>query len=44
MFRTTTNVTGHMTVASILSRFRSRALAPAAEAAAATTLPEPTKS
>ncbi len=44
MFRTTTNVTGHMTVGAILARLRSRALAPAAEAAAATTLPEPTKS
>jgi Na+/H+-dicarboxylate symporter len=43
MFRTTTNVTGHMTVAAILSRFRSRARVAAAGAAAATTFAEPTK-
>ena len=38
MFRTTTNVTGHMTAAAILSRSRSRALVPVADAPA-TTLP-----
>jgi Na+/H+-dicarboxylate symporter len=43
MFRTTTNVTGHMTVAAILSRFRSRARVAAADATAATTFAEPTK-
>jgi Na+/H+-dicarboxylate symporter len=41
MFRTTTNVTGHMTAAAILSRSRSRALVPVADAPAAT-LPEAT--
>ena len=38
MFRTTTNVTGHMTAAAILSRSRSRALVPIAETPAATPL------
>ena len=38
MFRTTTNVTGHMTAAAILSRSRSRALVPIAEASASTPL------
>jgi Na+/H+-dicarboxylate symporter len=42
MFRTTTNVTGHMTAAAILSRSRSRMLVPIAEAAAATPLPRAT--
>jgi proton glutamate symport protein len=42
MFRTTTNVTGHMTAAAILSRSRPRALVLAAEAPAATSLPEAT--
>ena len=42
MFRTTTNVTGHMTAAAILSRSRSRALVTAGEAPAATSLPEAT--
>lgn len=41
MFRTTTNVTGHMTAAAILSRSRSRALVPVAETPA-TRLAEPT--
>jgi proton glutamate symport protein len=40
MFRTTTNVTGHMTAAAILSRSRSRALVPIADTPAATPLPE----
>jgi len=39
MFRTTTNVTGHMTAAAILSRSRSRALVPIAEVPAAAPLP-----
>jgi Na+/H+-dicarboxylate symporter len=38
MFRTTTNVTGHMTAAAILSRSRSRALVPIADAPASTPL------
>jgi proton glutamate symport protein len=42
MFRTTTNVTGHMTAAAILSRSRSRALVPLADAPAATPLSEAT--
>lgn len=42
MFRTTTNVTGHMTAAAILSRSRSRALVPIADAPAVTPLPEAT--
>jgi Na+/H+-dicarboxylate symporter len=42
MFRTTTNVTGHMTAAAILSRSRSRALVPIADAPTATPLPEAT--
>ncbi|HJU67067.1 MAG TPA: dicarboxylate/amino acid:cation symporter [Gemmatimonadaceae bacterium] len=42
MFRTTTNVTGHMTAAAILSRSRSRALVPIADAPATAPLPEAT--
>ena len=42
MFRTTTNVTGHMTAAAILSRSRSRALVPAADGPAVTPVPEAT--
>lgn len=42
MFRTTTNVTGHMTAAAILSPTRSRALVPEGDAPVATRLPEPT--
>ena len=42
MFRTTTNVTGHMTAAAILSRTRSRALVPIADAPGPTPLPEAT--
>ena len=38
MFRTTTNVTGHMTAAAILSRSRSRALVPIADAPGSTPL------
>jgi Na+/H+-dicarboxylate symporter len=38
MFRTTTNVTGHMTAAAILSRARSRALVPIADAPGSTPL------
>lgn len=43
MFRTATNVTGHMTAAAILSRSRSRALVPASESPAPTPFPEATK-
>jgi Na+/H+-dicarboxylate symporter len=43
MFRTATNVTGHMTAAAILSRSRSRALVPRSEAPAPTPFPEATK-
>jgi proton glutamate symport protein len=42
MFRTTTNVTGHMTAAAILARSRTHALVPAAEAPRASRLPEAT--
>jgi len=42
MFRTTTNVTGHMTAAAILSRSRSRMLVPITDSPAATPLPRAT--
>jgi Na+/H+-dicarboxylate symporter len=42
MFRTTTNVTGHMTAAAILSRSRSRALVPLAESPLSTRVPDVT--
>jgi proton glutamate symport protein len=42
MFRTTTNVTGHMTAAAILARSRTHALVPVAEAPRASRLPEAT--
>lgn len=42
MFRTTTNVTGHMTAAAILSRSRSRALVPVADAPVRRPFPEAT--
>ena len=42
MFRTTTNVTGHMTAAAILSRTRSRALVAVSESPVTTRLPEAT--
>jgi proton glutamate symport protein len=43
MFRTATNVTGHMTAAAILSRSRARALVRLSDAPAPTPLPEATK-
>ena len=42
MFRTATNVTGHMTAAAILARSRTHALATAADAPRASRLPEAT--
>jgi proton glutamate symport protein len=42
MFRTTTNVTGHMTAAAILARFRSASLAPASDAPTTARLSEAT--